>query len=355
MAIMRRLRHNPAFVALCLLAVLAPGNLAFAADLVRVGEAPFLGGGPFYIAREKGYFKKLNLEIETRRFDGGASVARAIAAGELDLALVPPDASLFNSVAKGASLTVVLDGGRNRRGFGSTVISVAQALHEDGITSVLHFERIKGKKFGVPALGSVNQYNASFSLTMAKLDPAKDVEWVAGVPQTELMHMLARQEVAAADLAYQLGLLAQNNKWGAIVINDDVIVPDAQVSVFAAHRAFLAKNRDAAIRFAMAYLRAIADFNTTAIDPWAHSDIVDILAQSIPLGTPELIRASAPNWLYIADDGVPLVKSILDIQDVLSTKHFGPIEKKASRQQLFDFNITKDAKARLAKYKPFGN
>jgi NitT/TauT family transport system substrate-binding protein len=352
---MRRPRHCPAFVGLCLLAVLAAGNFGFAADLVRVGEAPFLGGGPFYIAREKGYFKKLDLEIETRRFDSGPSVARAIVAGELDLALIPPDASLFNSVAKGAPLVVVLDGGRNRRGFGSTVISVTQPLHEAGITSVRDFERLKGKKFGVPALGSVNQYNASFSLTVAKLDPSKDVEWIAGVPQTELMHMLEREEVAAADLAYQLGLLAQNNKWGTIVVNDDVIVPDAQISVFAAHRAFLAKNRDAAIRFAVAYLRAIGDFNAAAIDPWAHSDIVDILAQSIPLGAAELIRASAPNWSYIADDGVPLVKSILDIQDILSAKHFGPIEKKVSRQQLFDFNIAKEAKARLAKDKPFGN
>ena len=55
--------------------------------------------------------------------------------------------------------------------------SSTQPLHEGGITSVRDFERLKGKKFGVPALGSVNQYNASFSLTIAKLDPGKDVEW----------------------------------------------------------------------------------------------------------------------------------------------------------------------------------
>jgi NitT/TauT family transport system substrate-binding protein len=39
-----------------------------AADLVRVGEGPFITGGAFFISREKGYFKKLNLEIETKRF-----------------------------------------------------------------------------------------------------------------------------------------------------------------------------------------------------------------------------------------------------------------------------------------------
>ena len=129
---------------------------------------------------------------------------------------------------------------------------MTQALHEDGVVSVRDFERLKGRKFGVPALGSVNQYNASFSLLKAKLDPAKDVEWVAQPSQPELMRMIASNDVAAADFAYQLGLLAQNNKWGPIIINDDVIVPDAQISVVTAHRDFLARSRDTAVRFAMA-------------------------------------------------------------------------------------------------------
>jgi NitT/TauT family transport system substrate-binding protein len=170
-----------------------------------------------------------------------------------------------------------------------------------------------------------------------------------------LMRMLERSDLAATDFAYQLGLLAQNNKWGPIIINDDVIVPDAQISVFAAHRDFLAKKRDAAVRFAMAYLRAIKEFNAAAIDPGAHSDVVDILAQSAPLGTAELMHATAPNWSYIADDGVPFVKSIMDMQEFWSGKHFTLVEKKVSRQQLFDLNLAKEAKARLTKQKPFGN
>lgn len=328
---------------------------AHAAELVRVGEAPFHGGGPFYIARDKGYFKKLNLDIETRHFVDGSSAARSLIAGELDFALIAPEAGLFTSVSKGAPIVVVLDGGRNRRGFGSTVINVTQALHEGGLNSVRDFDRLKGKKFGVPAIGSVNQYNAALSLMKAKLDPAKDVEWVADGAQTELMRMLGSEELAAADIAYQLGLLAQNTKWGPIIINDDVIVPDAQISIFAAHRDFLGKSRDAAVRFAMAYLHATKAFNAAAIDPGPRPDIVEVLAQSMPMATAELVRVSAPNWSYIAEDGVPLANSILDIQDFWSGKHFNLLEKKVSRQQLFDFNIAKDAKARLAKEKPFGN
>ena len=56
-----------------------------AADLVRVGEGPFITGGAFFIAREKGYFKKLNLEIETKRFEDGAFAVPSMIAGELEL------------------------------------------------------------------------------------------------------------------------------------------------------------------------------------------------------------------------------------------------------------------------------
>ena len=129
-------RSAKALLAMSLHAVLLGGDRGVAADLVRVGEAPFLAGGAFYIARDKGYFKKLNLQIETTTFADAASAARSLIAGELDLALIAPDASLFNRVAKGAPFVIVLDGGRNRRGFGCTVINVTQALHEDGVSSV---------------------------------------------------------------------------------------------------------------------------------------------------------------------------------------------------------------------------
>jgi NitT/TauT family transport system substrate-binding protein len=335
-------------------AALLAAGCGSAADLVRVGEAPFIAGGAFYIARDKGYFKKLNLEIETRHFEDGSLAVPSIIAGELDFALMPANAGLFNSIAKGAPLVVILDGGNNRRGFGATVINVTQTLYDDGLRAVADFTGLKGRKLGVAALGSVNQYNAAKTLLKARLEPAKDVQWIV-MPQPDLARMLGRNEVDATDLAYPFGFLAQSNKWGPIIVNDDQIVPDAEISIFAVRKDFLAKHRDVAVRFAMAYLRGVQDFNGAARDPGAHYDIVDILAQNTVLNKPELVREIAPNWSYIADDGVPLVNSIMEMQDFWSGKHFSFVAKKVSRQQLFDLNVAKEAKARLAKEKPFGN
>jgi len=328
---------------------------AQAADRIRVGEGPFITGGAFYIAREKGYFSKLGLEIETKSFIDGAMAVPSMVAGELDMTFMTPNASLFNSVAKGAPLVVILDRGNNRKGFAYTLVNVTQALYDEGVHAMGDFAKLKGKKMGVGALGSINQYNLAQALLKVGLDPAKDVQWVVNISQPDLMKMLGQGQVDATDLAWQFGVFAQQNKWGPIVATGDQMVPDAAIGMYAARKEFLEKNHDAAVRFAMAYLHAAREFNAAAQAPDQHADIVELLAKNTALNKPELVKAIAPHWSYINEDGLPLVDSVMGMQDFWSGKYFNYVEKKVSREQLFDLSIAKEAKARLEKEKPFGN
>jgi len=328
---------------------------AQAADRIRVGEGPFITGGAFYIAREKGYFSKLGLEIETKSFIDGAMAVPSMVAGELDMTFMTPNASLFNSIAKGAPLVVILDRGNNRKGFAYTLVNVTQALYDEGVHAMGDFAKLKGKKMGVGALGSINQYNLAQALLKVGLDPAKDVQWVVNISQPDLMKMLGQGQVDATDLAWQFGVFAQQNKWGPIVATGDQMVPDAAIGMYAARKEFLEKNHDAAVRFAMAYLHAAREFNAAAQAPDQHADIVELLAKNTALNKPELVKAIAPHWSYINEDGLPLVDSVMSMQDFWSGKYFNYVEKKVSREQLFDLSIAKEAKARLEKEKPFGN
>jgi NitT/TauT family transport system substrate-binding protein len=336
-------------------AVTVTAFTAQAADRIRVGEGPFITGGAFYVAREKGYFSKLGLEIETKTFIDGAMAVPSMVAGELDMTFMTPNASLFNSVAKGAPLVVILDRGNNRKGFAYTLVNVTQALYDDGVHAMADFAKLKGKKMGVGALGSINQYNLAQALLKVGLDPAKDVQWVVNISQPDLMKMLGQGQVDATDLAWQFGVFAQQNKWGPIVATGDEMVPDAAIGMYAARKEFLEKNRDAAVRFAMAYLHAAKEFNAAAQAPDQHADIVELLAKNTALNKPELVKAIAPHWSYINEDGLPLVDSVMAMQDFWSGKYFNYVEKKVPREQLFDLSIAKEAKARLDKEKPFGN
>jgi NitT/TauT family transport system substrate-binding protein len=343
-----------AFVAMAAgLALLAAD--AGAADRIRVGEGPFITGGAFYVARDKGYFAKLGLEIETKIFIDGAMAVPSMVAGELDITFMTPNASLFNSVAKGAPLVIILDRGNNRRGFAYTLVNVTQALYDQGVHSMADFALLKGRKMGVGALGSINQYNLAQALLKVGLDPARDVQWVVNISQPDLMKMLGQGQVDATDLAWQFGVFAQNNKWGPIVATGDQMVPDAAIGTFAARKDFLEKNHDAAVRFAMAYLHAAAEFNAAAKAPDQHPDIVALLAKNTALNKPDLVKGIAPHWSYVNEDGMPLVDSVMAMQDFWSGKYFHYVETKVSREQLFDLSIAREAKTRLEKERPFGN
>ena len=190
---------------------------------------------------------------------------------------------------------------------------------------------------------------------MTGLDPAKDVQWVVNVSQPDLAKMLGTGGVDATDLAWQFGVMAKANGWGPIVATGDEMVPDAPIGVFTVRKPFLDEKRDVVIRFAMGYLHAVKEFNAAAAAPDKYPEIVEILAKTTALNKPELVKGIAPNWSYINEDGVPLVDKIMDIQDFWSGQAFNYVERKVTREQLFDLTVAKEALARLAKDKPFGN
>ena len=68
---------------------------------------------------------------------------------------------------------------------------------------------------------------------------------------------------------------------------------------------------------------------------------------------PELVKAIAPHWSYISEDGLPPIDSILAMHDYWAD-YFTYVENKATRSQLFDLTVARDAKRRLDAEKPFG-
>lgn len=330
--------------------VTQPG--AKAADVLRVGEGPFITGGGFLVANEKGYFKKLGLQIETKMFIDGAQAVPALIAGDLDLTFMTANASLFNSVARGAPLVVILDRGNNKANRGYTVINVSKQMADGGVKTLADLGKLKGKKIGVSGTGSINQYIFSLALQKVGLDPRKDVQWVTNVPQPDLMKMLGQNQVDATDLAYQFGFFAEKNGWGPMIATGDKIDPDGTIAVIATRQNLVKEKRDILIRFAMAYLQGAKEFNAAAADPGKHTDIVEILAKTTALQKPETIKAIAPNWSYVNEDGLPNIASIMKMQDYWAG-YYDYVEKKVSAERLFDTSIAKDALKRLETEKPF--
>ena len=285
-------------------------------------------------------------------FIDGQQAVPALIAGDLDLSFMTANAGLFNSVARGAPLVVILDRGNNKADRGYTVINVSKQMAESGVKSLADLGKLKGKKIGVSGTGSINQYVFSLALQKAGLDPRKDVQWVFNVPQPDLMKMLGQNQVDATDLAYQFGFFAEKNGWGPMIATGDKIDPDGTIAVIATRQSLLKDKRDQLVRFAMAYLQGAKEFNAAAANPDKHPDIVDILAKTTALQKPETIKAIAPNWSYVNEDGIPNIPSVMKMQDYWAD-YYDYVEKKVSAERLFDTSIAKEALRRLETEKPF--
>jgi NitT/TauT family transport system substrate-binding protein len=328
---------------------------ASANDVIRIGYGPFLSGGGLFIAQEKGYFNKMGITVELRRFDDGSLAVPAMIAGELELTNLPAAANLFNGIAKGAPIAVFADWGNNRPGYGYTAFLVSQKLYDEGVRSVADLAKFKGKKVGVGALGSVNHYNAAQILLKAGLNPAKDVHWVVNIAQPDLMKMLGQGQLDGSDLSYNLAVYAKSNKMGQIIANGDEIAPNFQIAAFAGRKDYLTQKHDVMVRFMMAYLQGIKEFDAAANAPDRDPKILDILAKYTTLKKPELIKQIAPHWAYLNEDGMPQIDSIMKMQEFWSGNYFQYVQKKVTREQLFDLSIAKEAKEKFDREKPFGN
>lgn len=160
------------------------------------------------------------------------------------------------------------------------------------------------------------------------------------------------EQVDVTDLAYQFGYFAQNNKWGPIVANGDEVEPNSSIGVYVVNKNFLANKRDVLIRFAVAYLQGVKEFDAAAKAPDKNQDILGFLAKNTFLNKPELVKAIAPNWSYTNEDGMPPVNSIMEMQNYWAD-YFTYVEKKVTKEQLFDLSVAKEAKAKLDKEQPF--
>lgn len=82
---------------------------------IRVGVVPLISTGPVFVAMAKGFFEKVNLDVDLKYFADGALAIPALVAGELDLTVSTLNAGFFNAVSKGAPYRLILTAARKSR------------------------------------------------------------------------------------------------------------------------------------------------------------------------------------------------------------------------------------------------
>ena len=71
---------------------------------IRLGIVPLISSGPIFVAAAKGYFDKVNLDVDIKYFADGALAIPALIAGEIDCTVSTLNAGLFNAVSQGRAV-----------------------------------------------------------------------------------------------------------------------------------------------------------------------------------------------------------------------------------------------------------
>lgn len=176
-------------VALMAFGMMAAGmQAASAEDLVkwREGIVPFKAdAGFFYMAKEKGFFRKHGIDVEFVQIPGNVKLVRALLAGTVDAIEASPGAML-KAILHGADIQFI----------GSTLPGLTYAFYVR--KDIKDWADLKGKVIGASSPGSVADIFSRVALRNHGVDPKTITISNAGGSSGTYIKALSQGSIAAA-------------------------------------------------------------------------------------------------------------------------------------------------------------
>lgn len=171
------------WIALCAIAVVSVlfPRSASAQETVKVGVGVDPVFTPWWVAKEKGFFKKYEITAELTQFSGGPAMADATMAGEMDIGS-SGTATWMPRIVRGSMVVL------------ATMATSPDALKLASLTSIKSLADLKGKKVGTVG-GSTTDY--LWVLTAKKLNVPETAIDVIPMTPPALVPSLDRGDIVA--------------------------------------------------------------------------------------------------------------------------------------------------------------
>ena len=196
-----------------------------------------------WIAKDAGYFAQEGLDVELIRVGGSTRMVAALLGGSAPIIQAGASAALA-ATAAGSDVIII----------GSTgTVSPFRLIARPEIKQPAD---LKGKKAGITTFGSTSDQMVRIALKKFNLEPNKDVALLTFGAQPEAFAALMNGIVQVAALSYPLYPKAVKVGMRELVNFGDLGVEDINGTVITT-RAFLAQQRDTALRFLRAFTRGM--------------------------------------------------------------------------------------------------
>jgi NitT/TauT family transport system substrate-binding protein len=283
-----------------------------------------------YVAEKQGFFKKHGVEVELRPFDNGTAAARAVVAGDLDMAWSPTP-PVINQVSNANVPLVALYGMPNP----DWVIGTTEAGKA--------CKDIAGQDVGVDSVGGARSVALRSMLAGCPGVKIEDTKQIAlgSTPGPALL--AGRLKYAVLHLDDLSEMEAQGKKLN-ILLTMKATNPTSHYLTLVARKDNLAKNRDAMVR-ALAGMIEAARFVQDPKNADAVADAALITGHNKDVNKLALKEFLAVDFWATKDDGLPRDK--LEATAALMKKIGGinPDKEPVSYDNFVDGSVWKDANA----------
>jgi NitT/TauT family transport system substrate-binding protein len=158
-----------------------PAPAARAQETVRIGVGVDPVYTPWWIAEEKGFYKKHGIKAEITQFSGGPDLGDATMAGEVDIGS-SGSATWMPRIVRGSMIVL------------ATMATSPDALKMAALASIKSLDDLKGKKVGTVGASTTDYL---WVLVARKLGVAESAFQTVAMPPPELVPSLDRGDIQA--------------------------------------------------------------------------------------------------------------------------------------------------------------
>lgn len=280
---------------------------ASANDAIRIGVVKNSVYGPFFIAEDRGYFKKADLDATLVMFDSALLLSTAVASGSLDFAAGNASAAVYNLGGQGA-LRIIAGFAEDAPGFQLFAFVASNRAYAAGLKG---FTALPGHSVAVQALGAAAAYTLSLIEAKYHLDPAS----IRKLPLQSNSNMISAVTGGTADAfigpATQIMPVVDRGDVKLIAFTGDEVT--WQLGTIYTAKKTADERHDMVERFLAAYRQGVHDYDDAFVDASGtrrHSAdapaVLAILSQHLD----QPAAAIEPALGYVSADGR------LDVNDI---------------------------------------
>lgn len=312
--------------------------------VVRAATTPSLSNGGRYVAMERGYFEEEGIRIEDVPSDTSAQLFPALAAGQVDLLGGGPTAGLFNAIAQGIPVRIVLDQWTAYPGNEAGGLLIRKDLIDSG--RVREVADLRGLRISYTARGHTTQKLVSDLLATANLTlgDIQELELNYGDLNTALGTRNADGGITIEPFggrAVADGYAVRWRTWAEIVPYDNP-------ALVMYSETFADRHTEVARRYARAYIRGLREY-TDARLKGTHREFVIAAFQKHTALKDRALYDVVP-WPSSNPDGRVNAEAIAAVQDWLHERGYVPTKVDLAR--VIDNQFADFAVAQLGPYQP---